>query len=241
MKRNLHPSVSLVLPCFNEDAVFEESVHNIFAVLSTMAFPYEVIFVDDKSTDNTREKIRKIVTKYRFCSVIFHTKNLGRGRSVMDGIKAAKGRVVGFIDIDCEVSPVYIPFLSHAILSGNADVVVGKRLYRTSVLSVIREVLSRGYQRIANIFLSTHGIDTESGYKFFSRARILPIIKECKNEGWFWDTEVIVRSLRADLRVMEFPVLFIRRFDKISSVHIFRDTIEYMVQLWRFRRELKKE
>ncbi|HLD24795.1 MAG TPA: glycosyltransferase family 2 protein [Patescibacteria group bacterium] len=170
---------------------------------------------------------------------IFHRVNQGRGGSVVDGIKAAKGSVVGYIDIDCEVSPVYIPHMVSLILQKKADVVIGRRFYRTSPSSLIREVLSRGYQWLSDRMIGTGGLDTETGYKFFARKKIVPILSKTKHPGWFWDTEIMVYARRAGLKITEVPVLFLRRFDKHSSVNIFRDTIDYLVQLIRFRRSLR--
>lgn len=233
--------VTLILPCFNEAGIFADSLQKITSVLAVSKFSYEIIFVDDGSTDGTRDlipgikaaPIPGIKTK-----AIIHKKNMGRGQAVMDGIAAAKGEVVGYIDIDLEVSPVYIPQMVQLILQKKADIVIGKRYYRTSIGSILREVLSRGYMWFSDKMIQTGGLDTESGYKFFNRTKIVPILKQIEHKGWFWDTEIMVKSQRAGLRIYEEPVLFLRRFDKISSVHVVRDTIDYIIQLWKFRNSL---
>lgn len=227
--------LSLVLPCYNESGLFVDSVARITDVLDRSTLSYEILFVDDKSADTTKELIQK--TPYR---AIYHTKNEGRGKTVTDGIRLAKGAIVGYIDIDCEVDPVYIPAMVSLILAKKADVVIGKRYYRSTPKAVIREVLSRGYQWLSDTMIGTGGMDTETGYKFFSRERILPILSKAKSPGWFWDTEIMVYAKRAKLRIVEVPVLFLRRFDKISSVHIAKDTLEYILQLWRFSQVLKR-
>lgn len=239
MSRSLE--LSLVLPCFNESGLFTDSVTRITAVLDLSTISYEIIFVDDNSRDNTKALIEKLITKKgkhgRF-RALYHTHNHGRGKTVRDGIRMATGAVVGYIDIDCEVDPVYIPYMVSLILGKQADVVIGKRFYRSSPQAVLREVLSRGYQWLSDAMIGTGGLDTETGYKFFDRKKILPVLKKATNPGWFWDTEIMVYALQAGLRVTEVPVLFLRRFDKKSSVNIVKDTIDYMVKLVRFRRLL---
>lgn len=232
--------VSVILPCYNESGLFVQSVSRIRSVLDASKYSYEVIFVDDKSTDNTKELIVAYCAKNPRFRAIFHQTNTGRGRAVVDGIKGAKGTVVGYIDIDCEVDPVYIPMMVDAILKKGADVVIGKRYYRTSPRAVAREVLSRGYQWLSDVMIGTGRMDTETGYKFFHRKKILPVVKKTRYAGWFWDTEIMVRAKRAGLRIVEHPVLFLRRFDKRSSVNIVKDTFEYLVQLYRFRKSLKR-
>jgi hypothetical protein len=203
--------------------------------LDTGKFIYEIIFVDDASRDKTPQLIRQMCRRLPPYRAIFHKVNQGRGKTVADGIMLARGTVVGYIDIDCEVSPVYIPFMVSFILKRKADVIVGKRYYRTSAGSLLREAMSRGYQWISGVLLGTGGMDTETGYKFFNRKKIVPILRQTEHTGWFWDTEIMVRAQRAGLRIMEVPVLFMRRFDKKSSVHALRDSMTYLVNLWKFR------
>lgn len=232
------PVFTLILPCFNERVVFDKSVKLILQTLNASKDVYEVIFVDDGSTDGTRDRIVAVCKKYPQCRYVFHPVNMGRGAAVMTGIRAAKGRIVGYIDIDCEVSPLYIPLCTEMIARGDADVVVGRRIYRTGWSSFIREVLSVGYRWIATGLLETGGIDTESGYKFFNKKKCLPMLKRIDAMGWFWDTESIVFARRAGLQVEEVPVLFLRRTDKQSSVKLVSDTIAYIGSSWRLYRRL---
>jgi len=236
MKKRL--DFSLVLPCFNEDPVFEESVASIIQILQTTKFSFEILFVDDTSTDTTRKLIARACKRYSFCRYVFHPANMGRGAAVSTGIRQARAEIVGYIDIDCEVSPLYIPSCVQIIRNNTADIVVGKRIYRTSFSSIIREILSVGYRMIADRILGTDGIDTESGYKFFRRRTFLPVLATIKDQHWFWDTESIVLSRRAGLRIQEEPVLFLRRLDKKSSVRILPDTLLYLKNVWEFSRRI---
>lgn len=237
---NRRVALSLVLPCFNESGLFLASVSRITAILDATTISYEIIFVDDCSRDNTRRLIEQVIKadkngKFR---AIFHEVNLGRGKTVSDGIRSANGAIVGYIDIDCEVDPVYIPHMVSQIITRRADIVIGKRYYRSTPKAVVREILSRGYQWLSDRLIGTGGLDTETGYKFFSRKKILPILTKATHPGWFWDTEVMVYARRAKLTIIEVPVLFLRRFDKTSSVNIIKDTLDYMVELIRFRKKL---
>ncbi|MCL4360224.1 glycosyltransferase family 2 protein [Patescibacteria group bacterium] len=232
--------ISLVLPCYNEEKLFRDSVGRIIETLDRLPYRWEILFVDDGSHDNTPALIRAVCTKDRRCRAIYHPFNVGRGKTVADGIIAARGRVAGYIDIDLEVSPIYIAEMVAPILAGKTDSTVGKRIYRTAVPSLFREILSRGYRRLADLVIATGGIDTESGYKFFNRKKIVPILSLAAHPHWFWDTEIIVYALRNRLRITEIPVLFSRRTDKQSSVRLLPDLLDYGKSLWMFRRKLAK-
>lgn len=235
-----HVDFTLVLACFNEEGLIKDSVARIISALRAGAFSFEIIFVDDNSSDKTPQYIQKICRRFSFCRGIYHKTNMGRGKTVMDGIEKARADIVGYIDIDCEVSPVYLPYMISLIKEKRADVVIGRRFYRTTPHSMVREILSRGYQWLSDVLVGTGRLDTETGYKLFRKKKIVPIFKRIEHQGWFWDTEVMVYARRKRLKIVEVPVLFLRRFDKQSSVNIVKDTMDYLVHLWRLRKKLLK-
>ena len=234
---------TLVIACYNEEPILDSSVGETLRVLDALRWTSEVVFVDDHSRDRTAEIIERIVAAHpdRAISVIRHPQNVGRGGTVTDGIRAARGRYVGFIDIDLEVHAMYLLPCLLALEQG-ADVATALRIYRFHWRSLDRYILSRGYRWLSSHVIPPTLQDTETGFKLFNRERILPVLEACRDRGWFWDTEVMVRAHYAGLQIREIPVLFLRRFDKQSSVRPVRDTIDYLQKLWRFRsviRELK--
>jgi glycosyltransferase involved in cell wall biosynthesis len=238
-------ALSLVLACYNEESLILDSVEQILEVLDGSPWTYEVIFVDDCSRDRTRELIDQIIAEHPHHHLrrIFHERNVGRGGTVMEGMRLGQGEIVGYIDIDLEVHARYIPSCVRAIEKG-ADVATGLRTYRFYWHSVDRYLMSRGYIWLVQRLLGVPLKDTETGFKFFRKSTILPIFDEIEDMHWFWDTEVMVRSYLRGLNIREIPVLFVRRFDKQSAVHPFSDTLDYFKKLWRFRRvvrQLKRE
>jgi glycosyltransferase involved in cell wall biosynthesis len=234
--------LSLVLPCYNEADHFHESLRRIREVLDHSTYQYEIIFVEDLSQDSTAELIRQEIGKYPNCRAIFHERNYGRGRAVCDGIRHAEGTVVGFIDIDLEVDAVYMITMVSHLLSDRADVVTGKRVYKLdwSINDLLRGVLSVGYKKLVRRALGISLEDTETGYKFFHREKILPVIEKCHHNGWFWDTEVMTLSVLSGLRIEEVACLFQRRPDKKSTLRVFPDTVQYFKNLMAFRKSLEQ-
>lgn len=111
------PYLSLVLACYNEAEHLEASFAEIRETLEQTSWPFEVIFVDDVSRDRTREILREIVAAHPDLDlrVILHETNRGRGRTVTDGFRAARGVVAGYLDVDLEVHARYVPSLVRAI------------------------------------------------------------------------------------------------------------------------------
>ena len=231
------PYLSLVLACYNEEEILAESFREIRETLDGLARPYEIVFVDDVSRDRTREILREIVAKNPDLSlnVILHDRNKGRGATVTDGFRAARGEIAGYIDVDLEVHPRYIPSLVRAIERG-ADVAVVRRIYAFQLRSLDRYFMSRGYSWLVRELLQVPLRDTETGYKFFRRAALLPVIEAIEDPAWFWDTEFMVRALRRGFRIEEVPGAYVRRDDKTSTVRGLRDSVIYFRKLLAFRR-----
>ena len=226
--------VSIVIACFNEELHLRESVADIQTVMDQTRYTYELIFVDDGSTDATRDLLQEIVAQQQHTKILFHELNQGRGGTVADGIRLAEGRYAGFLDIDLEVHARYIPTMI-AALQDNCDVATAHRIYKVDTYNLWRHILSHGYRYLSRWTLKHDLVDTETGLKFFNRERILPVLEQVEDKGWFWDTEIMLRALRSDLKIVELPCLFKKRRDKVSTLRLTRDIWDYLVKLYRYR------
>lgn len=235
----LKPYFSLVLPLYNEGPILEKSIRKIYQILQTINKPWEVIFVEDKSTDDTLKTIKRLLPNLKNSKLIQHKKNQGRGKTVRDGIISAKGDIVGFIDIDLEVSEKYIPIFIQEIEKGN-DAIIGNRFYKRDFTAITRLLSSQGYKLLVHSLFKLPISDTETGYKFFKRKRILPVLKKTKNRCWFWDTEICVRAYMKSLKIKQVPVLFTRKASKHSTVRLIPDILTYLISLYNFRREISR-
>lgn len=228
----------MVVACYNETAVLERNVALILKVLSMTKLDYEMIFVDDCSSDETVDIIKGLIKDRPHLKLIRHETNKGRGRTVADGIKQAEGKVVGFLDIDLSTPPWYIPLFVSAIEEGT-DVAVAHRVYKLNWKILHRWALSRGYNLLVRLFLQVPMIDTEAGFKFFNREKILPILDRIEDEHWFWDTEITVLSYLSGLSIRELPTVYIRYPELRSKVKIVQDVMRYIKNLFRFRRKIR--
>ena len=234
------PDISVVIACFNEEETLESSFEEIRQTLDDFGRRYEIVFVDDVSRDRTRAILAGIVARNPGLDlqVLLHDKNKGRGATVTDGFKAARGAIAGFLDVDLEVHCRYIPSLVRAIEKG-ADVATLRRIYAFQMGSLDRYVMSRGYSFLVRRMLDVDFRDTETGFKFFRREKLLPVLDLIEDAGWFWDTEFMVRAARAGHRIVEIPGAYIRRGDKTSTVSGVRDSFRYFGKLLAFRQALR--
>lgn len=234
------PRVSLILPCFNETIHIERSLPCIRDYLHHVFGPsgYEIILVDDGSSDNTASYLQRLSgSEYR---VIINEKNLGRGAAVKQGLRVATGNVCGYMDIDREVTEVYIPQFVEAV-EGGADLATGSRHYNMSFSYhfLLRFMLSRGYRLFSRLFFRGDFTDTEAGYKFFSPRFREAILSLSKFNCWFFDTELVQICLRLKFRYLEIPVLFSWDSKKVSTVKPLRDSLRYVRAALLFRWMIK--
>jgi glycosyltransferase involved in cell wall biosynthesis len=232
--------VSLILACYNEAEIFEDSLEKIIVALEKTNYSWEIIFVDDKSIDSTKELIVNALAHYKDhnLSAYYHDHNQGRGKTVVDGFLKARGRFFGFIDIDLEIGEWYITKFLEALENG-ADVANAFRIYDLNLRGMLRWWASKGYVFLRKVFIDLPFKDTEGGYKFFKREKLLPLLSSVKYPGWFFDTEIMALSYKHGLEVVEIPVAFIRRFEKTSTVKLIPDSIKYLRDLIVFSRQFK--
>lgn len=235
------PDLSLILACYNEEGILEQRTGKIFEALDRLGISVEVIFVDDASGDNTGRVIDRILSGNpgRHMRKIAHVHNTGRGGAVSDGIRVACGNFIGFIDVDLEVKPDYIAECLRALEQGY-DVATARRIYKFQPASLHRQMMSRSYNMLVRWQTAVPLMDTESGFKFFRRDRILPVLDQVQDQGWFWDTELMVLAHRAGLRIIEIPAPFERSADKTSSVVLWRDSLRQFRKLRQLSRTLSR-
>ncbi len=236
----VNPQLSIVLACYNEASHLERSFGRLKDTLSYANFTYEIIFVDDKSTDNTQRIISSIIKKHPYMQIksIAHDVNTGRGRAVTDGFKVAEADIVGYIDVDLEIDAVYIYAFYHAIKQGY-DAAFGERVSRFSPHSITRIFTGRSYNMLMRKFIDLPLHDTESGIKFFSRQKLMAIIDSVEDRHWFWDTEVCARIYKAGYAIKEIPCIYARNRNKKSTVKLLYDSIYYFKKLSKFRKVYK--
>lgn len=237
----IRKDLSIIITCYNEGRLLTPGIERLTKLFALTNLNYEIVIVDDFSTDGSRERIEEFKAKDDKIFALFHEQNKGRGASVTTGIKAAHGRVVGYCDLDFSTDPVYIIKLFEQIVEG-ADIATASRIYKLnwkSINVIHRYILHKGYKALVKLIFRTPLIDTETGCKFFDKQSIMTYIDEIKDMKWFWDTEVMIRGYFHGMKICEVPTLFVRQPETGSTVRVVRDTRRYLVSLIKFYREFR--
>jgi glycosyltransferase involved in cell wall biosynthesis len=229
--------LSIVIACYMEEDHLRDSVQQLLNTLQQIGKSYELIFIEDKSTDSTAEIVRQLVDGQPNHRAIYHEKNIGRGGSITEGFLLARGRIVGFLDIDLEVHCRFLPSILDAIAAG-ADGATALRKYAMQwrPFPIIRHLLSISYRWLFSRIFNGPFKDPETGFKFFRRDKITEVVKQTRDVGWFWDSEILILSHQAGLKITEVPCRFERRPRKASTVRILHDTRAHLAAIRKFRK-----
>ncbi len=229
-ERMAAPDLSLVIACYNEAAHIEDSLPELRSVLDKSGLTYELIIIDDCSSDNTVTILQRICDGEKNITLRVHAQNVGRGGTVAEGFGLARGDVTGYLDIDLEIGPWYLLPALNKLNSEHLDGVIAHRVYKLDAhpTVLVRQWMSFGFRKLSHILLDLPLTDVAGGFKFFRRERILPILARCQSTHWFWDTELVYLADRAGLEIGEIPVLFLRRPAKESTVRMIPDTLRQL-------------
>lgn len=197
--------ISLILPVHNEEGNLKDNFLKIYKAVSMLG-DFEIIIAEDGSTDRTLEIARRY-SKMKNVKLLSDNKRAGKGRAIKNGIGIAKGSIIGFMDIDLAVPLRYLNEAVEHVRDGSVFV-IGNRYGKShgTERSVKRLVESVSYNMFVKLLFGSKVRDHQCGFKFWSSDFIKKEIKEIRDDRWFFDTELIVRSARKGVLPYEMPV-----------------------------------
>jgi glycosyltransferase involved in cell wall biosynthesis len=218
--------VEIVVPVYNEQAGLEHSIRSLHRYLrSEFPFSWRIVIADNASTDDTPTIAAALAREMRGVEVL-RLDRKGRGLALRWAWSRSDARVVCYMDVDLSTDlrgllPIVAP-----LLSGHSDVAIGSRLARGArvVRGPKRELISRSYNLILRGTLRARFSDAQCGFKAV-RGEVVPaLLRDVRDDGWFFDTELLVLAQRRGLRIHEVPVDWVD--DPDSRVDIVRTAID---------------
>ena len=233
--------LSAIVPCYNKKEVVYKALSNIRDILATTGLKYEMVLVNDASTDGTLLELQRFAEKHPEARVVALTTNLGKGGALLEGFKHSKGNPVLFIDADLDLSPAQIPRFLEYMDRFRADVVIGSKNHPDSIVKypLIRKILSRGYLYL-NFFLFQLPIsDTQVGMKLFRREVLEYAVPKMLVKKYAYDLELLVLARYAGYHIKDAPIDlkfnagtgFGSGVSLASIFHIFMDTVAIWYRL----------
>ena len=231
------PRYSIVVPAYNEAERLGSSLERMLAYIEDSKWPAEVIVVNDGSSDQTAAVVKEFARHNPIVRLIDNPGNRGKGFSVRNGMLNASGQCLLFTDADLSSPIEEAPKLLAAIENGGADVAIGSRYLRSELQTrkqpLHRRMLGRAFNLALRLILGLSYVDTQCGFKAFSRTAVNTIFPDVKIERWGFDPEILFLAKRYGLRVVEVPVSWAH--DHRSKINPIRDGARMFGELMRVR------
>jgi glycosyltransferase involved in cell wall biosynthesis len=215
--------VDIVIPVYNEQEVLEESIRRLHAYCdANLKYDWRIVIADNASTDATLGVARELADALERTTVL-HLKRKGRGRALRAAWSASDADVLCYMDVDLSTDLRALPPLIAALVSGHSEVAIGTRLASGSrvVRGRKRELISRSYNRLLRVTLRARFSDAQCGFKAIRADAARRLLPQITDEGWFFDTELLVCAQREGMRIHEVAVDWIddsdSRVDIVST------------------------
>ncbi len=227
------PFVSLIIPAYNEAGRLAASVQALRGYLSAVDWPHEILLVIERSTDGTLELARELTVGLADIRILSNDAQRGKGYAVRQGMLAARGDIVFFMDADLSTPLAEIGrFLARFAAQPEVDVLIGNRQHAQSAIlrhqSLPRRKMGQVFNAILRLLAGIRVRDTQCGFKAFRHRAVDAIFPRQTLDGFAFDVEVLLLAERLGFRVEDMPVEW--KNVEGSKVHLVRDS-------WRMLRD----
>ncbi|MHA1724608.1 MAG: glycosyltransferase family 2 protein [Promethearchaeota archaeon] len=205
--------ISIVIPLYNEEKTIKDVVEKI-----PYSYNQEIIVVDDGSTDNSREILKKTRRKIR---LIQHEKNKGYGAAILTGISKSKGNIIVTIDSDGQHDPSDIPKMLEPLLKDQADIVIGSRYLGKCKYNVPlhTRVGEKSIETLLWLLFRQKISNNQSGFRAFNKKSII-VFENSFFENYGLCTQMLFEAGLRKLRIIEIPITLHPRFHGVSRVKL---------------------
>lgn len=222
--------ISVIIPAYNEEKRIEKAIHTVSSYMEENFDDYEIIIVDDGSTDRTKEKA--IAAASSNVLVLSYDKNRGKGGAVKHGVLSSTGDIIVFTDADLPY-PVYNIKNSYDILKNKScDYVLGirKKAEGEKGYPLIRKIMSFTFSKMVHLILGLNVPDTQCGFKAFSRKCALDVFSKTQVFGWGFDVEAIFIAQKYGYTYKRLEVL-LHHDNKNSKISVLKDPSKMISEL----------
>ncbi len=232
------PSISVVYPVFNEEENIEHAVHFAEAVLTDITSDYEILIVNDASTDRSAEIAEALAGSNPCVKVFHHERNLKLGGALRTGFSKATNELVFYCDSDLPVDLTELNRAVHIMEFTRSDIVSAFRFDRTAE-GPLRTVYSVGYNLLIRFLFPLRVKDVNFSFKLFKRKVLDKVVLEA--EGSFIDAELLIKGKLHGFKIVQFGVDYFPRNRGVSTLASPEVIFKMVQELVSFRMKMRHE
>jgi len=234
----LNKKFSVLLPFLNEEKIIVRNVKEVIKAFEDFGIKYELILIDDGSTDNSFKLLKRNFGKLSFVKIVRNHQNFGKGWALKTGYEFSTGDYILFLDSDLELSPYHLPNFLRIMKEEKADAVIGSKLHSESVLRypLKRRIISLVYYFFIKLFFGLPIMDTQTGIKLFKREALEIALPKVLVKKFAFDIELLIILHKNKKRIASAPVeLKFRRgrFGNIKSSTVISTLIDTLAVFYR--------
>ena len=237
-RATVNPFVDIVVPVLNEEKILQSSIETLDEyMMENLPYRYQITIADNGSQDNTLKIAKNLAQNYQSVRVV-RLAERGRGRALKQVWQSSQADILTYMDVDLSTSlDDFLPMIQ-PLMAGEAGVAIGSRLMKKSKTShgFKREFISRCYNKIIKLTSRTKFSDAQCGFKAIRRDVAKKFLPRIKDNEWFFDTELLIKTERAGVPIHEQPVTWIEDTD--SRVKIVKTAVDDLKGLHRVNKEL---
>jgi len=235
---NNNQKISIIIPAYNESNRITDSMKKVHEFVLLNPNIIEVIWVIEKSQDNTAELAKKIALNIPLFQVIENEIHLGKGHAVRQGMLYAKGDLLFFMDLDLSTDLKAIrEFIQHFNTHSNTQIIIGNRRHEDSVIVERQNIFRVLMGRIFNVILRLIGLsdikDTQCGFKAFRRQSGRTLFGLQKLNGFTFDVEILLLANMFHYKVESMPVEWKNSAE--SKVRLIQDSMMMFLEIIKIR------
>lgn len=218
---------SIIIPCYNEERRILPSLKSLYSFLENHFKSFEIIVVNDGSTDQTWKMIKGF-TSNPMMKTLRLMKNNGKGYAVKQGMLFAKGKYRFFIDADLPYKLGFLLSAMQIFRSHSCDMVIGARdlpeSENRSGISLFRNFGGKIFSNIVNKLFKLDIKDTQCGFKGFTKSAAIELFSKSRLKGYAFDVEILLLAKQMGLQIRRIPVILVKRH--YSKVHLIPDSLK---------------
>lgn len=234
--------LTVIIPAYNERQRIETTLQKVIFYLREHGYTFEVLVIDDGSTDGTRETVSSLSDACPELKLHCHESNQGKGQAVKTGISKAGRSFCLLMDADNSTDIAELGKMAEKVEQGYSVVVASRHLPGSKIVHpqpLVRRCLGAGYRSLCRTLFGINGSDFNCGFKVYETAIAKTVFAKARMKDWTFDIEIFCFLKEAGVSVAEVPVQWLH-CEKPSNLKPFQAAFSSLLSLTQIKKNLMR-
>jgi glycosyltransferase involved in cell wall biosynthesis len=235
--KNLKEKITILMPAYNEAETIRKSLDETIRTFDDFGCDYEILVIDDGSSDNTLAEALKVADGNSRVRVKRNLENFGKGRALKKAFRHATGEYIVFLDSDLDLHPGQVQTLFDIMRLDEADIVIGSKFHPNSSVEYppSRRFISLIYYFVTKVLFCLPVRDTQTGLKLFKAHVLREVFPKILVKSFAYDLEILANAHRLGYKIAEAPIVIEqkRKYGRIGYTSIWQTAWDTLAVFYR--------